>query len=184
MVENSFLCQGESRKPCLPQIQPCREFFSLKVIMIDHLEMKLSRMSSAHCVHRYIGKGGANEWCMRKCFQLKHRRCLFTPLWSCHLTRDIGHIAVSTSPARGTDTSSLGSSLDTCAFILTGRFAAQIHKCLERKQNKNKNKPTTWYMASTAGNTTQSASSRSKERKLCKTGSMWRWKERDSTSQV
>lgn len=101
---------------------------------------------------------------MGKCFQLQHRGCWFTSLWSCHLTRDVGHITVSASPARWTDTPSLGQSLDACAFVLTGRLAAQVHKWLQREK-----KPT-WNVANAVRNTTQRTSSTRKERDLCNTG--------------
>lgn len=94
------------------------------------------------------------------------------------MTRDIGHIAVSTSPARWADTSSLGSALDTRPFILTGRLAAEIHKCLERKKHnmisgKSSRKHYSEYKFK----------KQRKEARLCKTGSIWHWKKRDSTSQ-
>lgn len=44
--------------------------------------------------------------------------------------------------------------------------------CCIDPQVPGEKKTTTWYMASTVGNTIWSTSSTSKERKLCKTGSM------------
>lgn len=48
--------------------------------------------------------------------------------------------------------------------------------CCIDPQVPGEKKTTTWYMASTVGNTIWSTSSTSKERKLCKTGSMCHWK--------
>lgn len=49
-------------------------------------------------------------------------------LRSCHLARDAGHVAVGAGPAGWAHTASLGQSLHTRAFVLTGRLAAQIHE--------------------------------------------------------
>lgn len=47
-----------------------------------------------------------------------------------HLTGDIGHVAVSTSPSRGTQAPGLGFLLNAGTFVFTWRPAAEVHQGL------------------------------------------------------
>lgn len=152
-----FFCDGEDQENLDSQTQ---SIFTWEVTVTKHLEAKLCGTCTGAG-----GKEMPGEMFLAK----KHRGCCFTSLWSCHLTRDIGHVAVGAGPAWWAHTASLGQSLDTCASVLTGRPAAQIHQCLQREKTHRK-------YGKCRRNSTGRTRSRYEERELCNPGSPWHWK--------
>lgn len=57
-----------------------------------------------------------------------------TSVGGCHLTGDAGHIAVSASPPRRTQTPRLCFILNAGAFVFTGRPTTEVHQGLKQRQ--------------------------------------------------